>query len=541
MSHNPIKIKPPDPISYDTVPGSAIRELTETETLRLEVQQLRLQVDDLKKIERDYQEIISHATEVIFRLDNVGVFTFVSGEFERMLQITPAEIIGKHFTSIVHEDDLQIAVETFEILFRDGRASSSVDVRIRKKDGKYKWVNCSGVCLFNEDGSPSHILGLGHEVTNLHVLLDELRSSEMALKVSEEKYRSLFLALGEGAIMINNRGEIIAANRCAERILGISITEMQTGNMNSARYNFIHEDGTEFPVHTHPGVITIQTGRSTKGKVMGMQKKDGSIVWISINTEPIYYSDNREKPDAVVASFFDITQSKNDKAELQRNQELLVMENMRYVEATKAVAKAVVDAQEKERAEIGFELHDNVNQLLTTARLYLDLAAINETERVNLIKRSSQSLSQAVTEIRNLCHSLVPSSLRDLGLVASIGDLVDNLRNTKTLVVHFMHDGDIEKVCEQRKLVIFRIIQEQVTNVLKHSGASELCIKLDVGNENISLEVSDNGKGFDKEIIKIKKGVGLHNITSRAELFNGKMDIISSPGNGCLLHILIPI
>lgn len=539
--HNPIKINLPDPISHDTVRSSTIRELTETETLRLEVQQLRLQVDELKKIERDYHEITSHATEVIFRLDNAGVFTFVSGEFERMLQIAPAEIIGKHFTSIVHEDDLQIAVETFEVLFRDGRASSSVDVRIRKKDGNYKWVNCSGVCLFNDDGSPSHVLGLAHEVTNLHTLLDELRTSETALKVSEEKYRSLFLALGEGAIMISNHGEILAANRCAERILGLSIAEMQAGNMNTARFNFIHEDGTEFPVHTHPGVITLQTGRSIKDTVMGMQKKHGSIVWLSINTEPIYYSDQREKPDAVVASFFDITQSRTDKAELQRNQELLVRENMRYVEATKAVAKAVVDAQEKERAEIGFELHDNVNQLLTTARLYLDLAANNETDRVNLIKRSSQSLSQAVTEIRNLSHSLVPSSLRDLGLIASIEDLVGNLLTTKTLDVHFMHGGDIEKICEQRKLVIFRIIQEQVTNVLKHSAATELRIELDIVNENISLKVTDNGKGFDKEIIKFKKGVGIHNITSRAELFNGKMNIISSPGNGCLLHILIPI
>ena len=145
-----------------------------------------------------------------------------------------------------------------------------------------------------------------------------------------------------------------------------------------------------------------------KDMIMGVRARR-KHQWISINTEPIYYSLNREKPEAVVASFADITQAKKIKKKISRNQKL-------YIEATKAVAQAVVDAQEKERAEIGYELHDNVNQILSTARVFLELAKNDEKERLNLIDRSSSNIANAVNEIRRISRSLVPASLSDLGL-----------------------------------------------------------------------------------------------------------------------------
>ncbi len=89
--------------------------------------------------------------------------------------------------------------------------------------------------------------------------------------------------------------------------------------------------------------------------------------------------------------------------------------------------------------------------------------------------------------------------------------------------------------------MLFRIIQEQVNNVLKHAEASNLIIALITDGDTIDLTISDDGNGFEPEMIRSKKGVGLSNITSRAELFNGKVNITTAPRQGCTLNINIPI
>jgi PAS domain S-box-containing protein len=482
----------------------------------------------LKSIQSDYREIVEHATEIIFKLDASGQFSFVSSEFGRVLGYSNEHLAGKHFACIVHPDDLQLCMETFDVLKEFGKADDNIWFRVKHQNGQYKWVDCSAVCLFDENGNPTHSIGFAHDITQLKNVVEELR-------FSEERYRSLFEALGEGTVLIDSSGKVIASNRCAEQIFGVDKEYMRSVNTFHVDRKFYHEDGSDYPLATHPSFITLKTGRPLKNMIMGVTRVDGKLTWISINTEPIYYSLNREKPDAVVASFADITQAKKDKEEIQRNQQL-------YIDATKAVAQAVVDAQEKERAEIGYELHDNVNQILSTAKVFLDLARNDEIERLNLIERSASNITNAVNEIRRISQSLVPASLNDLGLILSIEDLVDSIQISKAIKVEFYHSGDIENsISEKGKIMLFRIIQEQATNVLKHAAATNLVIELIVDCRAISLSITDNGKGFDFEKVKTKKGVGLHNIANRTELFNGRMNIVTSPGNGCKLNIIIPL
>jgi signal transduction histidine kinase len=210
----------------------------------------------------------------------------------------------------------------------------------------------------------------------------------------------------------------------------------------------------------------------------------------------------------------------------------------------KLVARAMVDAQEKERAGIGKELHDNVNQLLSTTKLYLELAKNDSRERMNLICRSAENIHEAIQEIRNISRSLVPSSIGDLGLSDSINDLVENIRATRAIHVEYCPAGRFEeKIGDKLKLMLFRIIQEQVSNVLKHSAAKNLIIELTLedGDNSIGLNIIDDGKGFYPKKIKNKKGLGLSNIMSRADLFGGKLTIVSAPGEGCKLGVRVPV
>jgi len=208
----------------------------------------------------------------------------------------------------------------------------------------------------------------------------------------------------------------------------------------------------------------------------------------------------------------------------------------------KSIAQAVVDAQEKERAEIGKELHDNVNQILSTAKLYLELAKTDTKQKDALIKRSSDSIFTAINEIRHISKALVPPSVKDLGLIESVNDLVESLRMTTSLQVQFTHKGGFDAIIDDKqKLMLFRIIQEQVSNVLKHAEACRINIDLKLNGKLINLSIVDDGKGFELEKVKFKKGVGLTNIESRAHLFNGEVIITTAPGAGCKLFIQVPI
>jgi signal transduction histidine kinase len=216
----------------------------------------------------------------------------------------------------------------------------------------------------------------------------------------------------------------------------------------------------------------------------------------------------------------------------------------RELNKQKIIAQAMVDAQERERAEIGKELHDNINQILSTTKLYLELAKSDNKERMHLIARSAENIHEAIHEIRNISRSLVPASIGDLGLLDSISDLVESVRTTRTIHVEFYPVGKFdEKISDKEKLMLFRIIQEQVNNVLKHSGARNLIIELllEEAENRIELNITDDGKGFNPEKVKGKKGLGLSNIMSRADLFGGKVTIKSSPGQGCQLRVLVPI
>jgi len=235
----------------------------------------------------------------------------------------------------------------------------------------------------------------------------------------------------------------------------------------------------------------------------------------------------------MVGSMQDITEKK------EMEQRLLEQE----VNKQKLIAQAMVDAQEKERAEIGKELHDNINQILSTTKLYLELAKNDNRERLDLINRSAGNIHNAIHEIRNISRSLVPSSIGDLGLTDSITDLVESIRTTRAINIEFYPMGCFdEKISDKLKLMLFRIIQEQVNNVLKHSGAGNLIIELGFEDtENwVDLNITDDGKGFDPSRIN-KKGLGLSNIRSRADLLGGKVTILTAPGQGCKLRVQVPV
>ena len=200
----------------------------------------------------------------------------------------------------------------------------------------------------------------------------------------------------------------------------------------------------------------------------------------------------------------------------------------------------VMEAQENDRKRIAQDLHDSLGQLLSTARINVsELKEDIKGEDMTLIWKNSLSLiDEAATEARNISHNLMPNSLIKYGLEPALKDLVNKINITGKVNVFLNIEGINERLNESTEIALFRIIQEMLNNNLKHSEATEIKINLKNENNTISLEIDDNGKGFDTSKIAESTGIGWKNIYSRTELLNGKVTVNSESGKGTKLNIV---
>ena len=205
----------------------------------------------------------------------------------------------------------------------------------------------------------------------------------------------------------------------------------------------------------------------------------------------------------------------------------------------KQIAEAAEEAREVERSDIGKELHDNVNQLLGASKLYLEMAKYGGKNSEMYLGRSSEYTLAAIEAIRKLSKGLTTDIIKTLGLCEAIENIAHDTMEVNPVKIscefgHFKEDS----VNDKFKLNIFRIVQEQLNNILKHAKALKVTISLTQNKKVIKLAISDNGVGFDPS--KKQKGIGIANIKSRAAAYNGAADFISQPGQGCVLNVAFP-
>jgi PAS domain S-box-containing protein len=206
----------------------------------------------------------------------------------------------------------------------------------------------------------------------------------------------------------------------------------------------------------------------------------------------------------------------------------------------KGIAEAIIHSQEEERARIGHELHDNVNQILGSAQLYLSLLKPTVDNFFEIREKARKAVLLGIEEIRKLSKEMVMHSLIEGGLLSSINGIVNDLQFVKPFHITFLHDKmcNVESLSMNKKITIFRIIQEQIKNIIKYSKAKNVKILLNCCTEHVRLFIQDDGIGFDSA--NTRRGLGLSNIYERTRLDKGNVILNTSPGNGCSLEICIP-
>ena len=242
----------------------------------------------------------------------------------------------------------------------------------------------------------------------------------------------------------------------------------------------------------------------------------------------VVYQDNI--PIRMVGSLQDISEIKQLEVQLTREK----------LKKQKQIAEAILQAQEQERTRIGLELHDNVNQILFTAKLYLDvIKPVKEAEK-DLKNKTQEFILLAIEEIRKLSKDLVSPSLKEMGLIPCINRLINELDVVDPFKMDLIlkDEKKIESVNYHIKITLFRIIQEQIKNIIKYSQARKVILSLSVIQQKVHLLIEDDGVGFDEK--QTIRGIGLSNIYERTKLYNGKVDLKTQPGQGCRIKIIIP-
>ncbi|WP_407521086.1 PAS domain S-box protein [Lacibacter sp. MH-610] len=206
------------------------------------------------------------------------------------------------------------------------------------------------------------------------------------------------------------------------------------------------------------------------------------------------------------------------------------------------INKAVMNAQENERQQIGMELHDNVLQIIAASLInidYLQFRNKENTEITSAISEIKKHLNETVDELRRLSHQLTPTISAKQSLSDKIESLIYTIKKTGYIdVAVHIHDFD-PPLSDDIQTGIYRIIQEQLNNIYKHARASAISIDIQKENNNVVLKVTDNGIGFRVETAK--NGIGLENIKRRASVLGGEAVIQSSPGMGCKVLVKIPL
>jgi two-component system, NarL family, sensor histidine kinase UhpB len=463
--------------------------------------------------EIDLAVLIENMPDVVFYLD-------------RDLRLMAFNPSSRNFFSLIGCDELRNGMDIFAILPEKKRRHllDSLHEVSKRRNLHYEEMFRRNGLTYYFDISVYSLSNMMEEALGYGVVIKDITNivrGQQALMEAEKKYRRLFqqnpcsvyvIALDDMQIMEVNDTAIRQYGYTRDEFLRMTIFDLRPENEYSRIFNFMES--------------LKQGNKPMSSGIWKHMRKNGEVIYMEIAYHLIFY--NHKKAILTMA---------NNVTERMRLEEKLAYEKtLRHQQIT----QAVIDAQEKERSEIGRELHDNVNQILGATKLYIEMAKTQDSRKLELLDIASANLVKAVDEIRKLSKELITPSITSLGLEETVAALVDELTLAHHIYIHVdfsqFFENDID---EKLRLNIFRIIQEQLNNIIKHAEAEQVFITVSRNEKDVVLSINDDGRGFDTA--SRRKGVGVSNIMSRAELYKGKVELQSAPGEGCHLKIVFPL
>jgi len=265
----------------------------------------------LQASENKYRLLVDNANEAIFVVQD-GMLMFANRMTSEISGYTKQELTSRPFPVFIHPDDREMVVERHLRRLKGEVIQSKYPFRLITSAGSVKWAEI-GAVLIDWEGKPATL--------NFISDITERKQAEESIKQSEEKFRALFKTMAQGVVYQNADGVITSANPAAERILGLTLDQMQGRTSIDPRWRAIHEDGSDFPGETHPASMAMKTGKEVRNVVMGVYHfPEEQYRWININAVP-QFRPGEDKPYQDFTTFEDITERKRTEEALRESEE----------------------------------------------------------------------------------------------------------------------------------------------------------------------------------------------------------------------------
>lgn len=447
----------------------------------------------------------------------------VNEEYAIMLGYDPASFneTNKDWIERLHPDDKELASKAYFDYVEGRRKDYAIEFRQKTKDGNWKWILSTGKIIeYSSDGKPLRMLGTHTDIT-------KLKQAAAALQQSEEKFSKMFRSSPDAIFLMSLKDEmVIDLNEAAAEIIGYSKFDYI---LNPKYFDEIWSDQSDKNLYFDQLVRNKKVNNfETK-----LQTKSGEIKYGLLSGEVIELNDE----DFVLIVLRDITERKLVEEQIIKSKEQL-----------RALTARLEKIREDERINLSRELHDNFGQNLTA--LKMDLAwiskRINSLPAENLpdlhekIMSTQKIIDGLIENVRRISSELRPNMLDYLGLIPSLEWLLSDFRKRTELNCTFV--SSIEKININKKtaIMVYRIFQEALTNIVRHSKASAVCMRIDESESHYIVELTDDGVGIKDDDINDLNALGIIGMKERALQFNGEFTILGAQGSGTVVSLKIP-
>ncbi|HUC81733.1 MAG TPA: PAS domain S-box protein [Flavisolibacter sp.] len=472
-------------------------------------------VTEKKKQEIRLEFMAKATSEIIWEREADSKWVYLN--IEKYKEVTGYQLEGpaisqSFWVDKIHPADLPVMLENREYAAKHNLDFYLDEFRMRKANGQWAHMKNRVYVIRDFNCNAVSFLGAMEDVT-------AQRLFEKTLQESEETYRLLFnnaplptIIFDEATLLITDANKAIVEQYGYRRdeLLSMTILDLHLKEEHLRVLEAVKEMKTPSRVAVN-GVHHV--------------KKNGELMLVEVSATPIHFKGK----EMMLATANDVT----EKTKLQQQ---LLEEKVNH---QKSITKAAIQAQEKERSEIGKELHDNVNQLLAAAKLYVENIKYVPDQKDYFITQSVTLINKSITETRRLSHALVTPTVRDTGIRDSLQSLIDTYQELENFEIDADFLFEEEKIEPGLGLTIYRILQEAFSNTVKYASATLVTVNIWIHQKKLHVIYTDNGVGFDAAAVK--KGIGLRNIINRAEAYQGNVVLNTSPGIGFELNLTFPL
>jgi PAS domain S-box-containing protein len=472
--------------------------------------------DALRDSEARNAAMLRALPDLMFLMDRDGRYLDYHAKSPRDLFVPPEQFLGKTLFDVLPPE---LAARFAEPLATASATTEPcvVDYALPMPDGdrffEARLVGCG----------PNQVLTIIREVT-------EQKRAEARLRDSEHRYALATAAGGVGVWDWNVETDRLYVDPAVLDILGYAPADgpRQRMNWRDLVHPQDHEDITA-------RAFACLTDRAIKVDIEHrMIHKDGGVRWFHTRGSAVWREDGSAY--RVVGTFTDVSDRKRAEDALRANEATLRATNQEIED----LAGRLIAAQETERKRLARELHDDLSQKVALLALEVQQLGAAAPDVAARIDRLAERVAGIATDVHEMSHRLHPFKLEVLGLTAAVQSICRDVTAQHGVAVEFRHDRVPERLPPDVSLCLYRIAQEGLRNVVKHSGARHAWLGLEYADGALSLQIADSGNGFDPETYE-RSGLGLVSMRERVSFLGGQLAIRSAPGAGTRIGVRVPL